>query len=195
MAAVDWLASRADGAVQMEDYCHAVEHSIEFQVVFLQHVFGPGIRNVPVLCGPYARSLYLGERPEDHAGVKAFLEALGEFADRESSRLFWVLAIDMAHVGRRYHDPQPATAGQGAMLEVQERDQARIGRIAAGDGEGFWDLVQPNHDDLKWCGSAPLYTFLKAVPGARGELLRYQQWNIDPQSVVSFAGMAFRRQD
>jgi hypothetical protein len=36
-----------------------------------------------------------------------------------------------------------------------------------------------------------VYTFLKAVPEARGELLRYQQWNIDDQSVVSFAGMRF----
>jgi len=29
------------------------------------------------------------------------------------------------------------------------------------------------------------------VPGTRGELLRYQQWNIDAESVVSFAGVAF----
>ena len=65
----------------------------------------------------------------------------------------------------------------------------------AWEGTVFWDLVQPHHDDLKWCGSSPLYTFMRAVPQARGELLRYQQWNIDPQSVVSFAGMAFRRQD
>jgi hypothetical protein len=193
--AVDWLASRADGAVRMEDYCHAVEHSIEFQVVFLQHIFGPEIRIVPILCGPYARSLYFGGRPEEHEGVRAFLDALGEFADRESRRLLWVLGIDMAHIGRRYNDTQPASAGRGAMVEVQERDRARIERIAAGDGDGFWDLVQPNRDDLKWCGSSPLYTFLKAVPRVRGELLRYQQWNIDPQSVVSFAAMAFRRQE
>jgi hypothetical protein len=51
--------------------------------------------------------------------------------------------------------------------------------------------VRENHDDLKWCGSAPFYTFMKAVPGARGRLHRYEQWNIDPQSVVSFAGMSF----
>ena len=53
--------------------------------------------------------------------------------------------------------------------------------------------MQESHDDLKWCGSAPLYTFLKALPEARGELLRYEQWNIDPRSVVSFAGMAFTK--
>jgi hypothetical protein len=46
---------------------------------------------------------------------------------------------------------------------------------------------------LKWCGSSPFYTFLKTAPGAKGELLRYEQWNIDERSVVSFAGMAFSK--
>jgi hypothetical protein len=78
------------------------------------------------------------------------------------------------------------------MDEVESRDRERIARAEAGDARGFWDLVQPNHDDLKWCGSSPMYTFLYAVPEARGRTLRYQQWNIDPQSVVSFAGMAFQ---
>jgi hypothetical protein len=36
-----------------------------------------------------------------------------------------------------------------------------------------------------------VYTFLQAVPGARGRLRHYQQWNIDEHSVVSFAGMEF----
>ena len=40
-ALVDELASAAPNAVRMEDYCHAVEHSIEFQIIFLQHVYGP----------------------------------------------------------------------------------------------------------------------------------------------------------
>jgi AmmeMemoRadiSam system protein B len=194
-AAVDWLSSRAPAAVHMEDYCHAVEHSIEFQVVFLQHLFGPDIRILPILCGPYARSLYLGERPEDDEGVQAFLDALGEFANREAQSVFWVLGIDMTHIGRRYGDSFAARAEEAQLLDVRARDRARIERLAAGDCDGFWDLVQPGHDDLKWCGSSPLYTFLRAEPRARGELLRYQQWNIDPQSVVSFAGIAFRRQD
>jgi hypothetical protein len=30
------------------------------------------------------------------------------------------------------------------------------------------------------------------VPQARGRLIRYDQWNIDEQSVVSFAALAFR---
>ena len=54
--------------------------------------------------------------------------------------------------------------------------------------------MQERRDDLKWCGSSPLYTFMMAVPDARGELNRYEQWNIDEQSVVSFAGISFSKE-
>ncbi|MGH9661303.1 MAG: AmmeMemoRadiSam system protein B, partial [Bryobacteraceae bacterium] len=191
-ALVDWLEARAPAAVAMEDYCHAIEHSIEFQVLFLQHVFGPDIRILPILCGSFARSIYLGGLPEETEPVRQFLDALGEMAAREAGRLFWVLGVDMAHMGRRYSDRFAARAGQGEMTAVEARDRARIDRVNAGDAEGFWSLVQENRDDLKWCGSSPLYTFLRAVPAARGELRRYEQWNIDEHSVVSFAGIAFR---
>jgi hypothetical protein len=36
-------------------------------------------------------------------------------------------------------------------------------------------------------------TFLKTAPQARGELLHYEQWNIDTRSVVRLAGAAFRK--
>ncbi len=191
VALVDWLEQQAAPAIQMEDYCHAVEHSIEFQVLFLQHLYGPHIRILPILCGPYARSIYVGGRPEQDEAVRRFLGALGEMAAREGERLFWVLGIDMAHIGRRYGDTFTARADQGVLQEVAARDRGRIERVADGDAEGFWNLVQEKRDDLKWCGSSPLYTFLKAVPQARGNLLRYEHWNIDEQSVVSFGGMAF----
>jgi AmmeMemoRadiSam system protein B len=190
---VEKLAAKAPRASKMEDYCHAVEHSIEFQVVFLQALFGPEVKILPILVGPFARSLYRGGKPEDDEGVREFFDALGELQAAEGKRLCWVLGVDMAHMGRRYGDPIQAEAQRGEMLEVAERDKARIERLEQGDAEGFWELVQPNHDDLKWCGSAPFYTFLKAAPGARGRLRLYEQWNIDPQSVVSFGAMEFRR--
>ena len=190
---VDWLAERGGDAVLMEDYCHSFEHTIELQLIFLQHQLGPAVRIVPILCGPFASSLLQGGNPEKDDKVKRFFDALGELAEREAARAFWVLGVDMAHMGARYHDKLHAVADQGAMTEVAARDRARIDRINACDAAGFWDLVRENRDDLKWCGSAPFYTFLKAAPNARGDLLRYEQWNIDERSVVSFAGMAFSK--
>ena len=191
-ALVDELVRRAPDAIATEDYCHVFEHSIEFQVLFLQAMLGADINILPILCGSYAQSIYVGGKPEANDNVNRFLGELGEIAAREGDRLLWVLGIDMAHMGKRYGDPFAAKAHENEMLEVGGRDRARMDRIAAGDANGFWELVQENHDDLKWCGSSPVYTFLKVMPAARGTLENYAQWNIDPQSVVSFAGMSFR---
>lgn len=188
---VGWLEQRAPEAITTEDYCHSIEHSIEFQCVFLQHLFGPQITILPILCGPFADSLITGRPPEGDTAVARFFDALGEMAERQASRLFWVLGIDMAHMGRRYGHEFHAVAMMGEMASVAEQDRRRMDAVVAGDAAAFFDLVKRNGDELSWCGYPPLYTFLKAVPRARGRVLRYEQWNIDPQSVVTFAGLEF----
>jgi AmmeMemoRadiSam system protein B len=189
---VDELAERGGEAVRLEDYCHSIEHSIEFQVLFLQHRFGPGVRLLPILCGAFARSTREGGLPEDAPGVARFLDTLAEIADREGRRLLWVLGVDMAHMGRRYGDPFTARADEGLMVEVAARDRERCARIAEGDAAGFWRLVQDKGDELKWCGASPFYTFARVLPSTRADLARYEQWNIDEASVVSFAALSFR---
>jgi AmmeMemoRadiSam system protein B len=194
----DALARAAGDAAVVEDYCHAVEHSIEFQVVFLQHLFGANVRILPVLCGAFVEGPVAGRPPEASDTAARALGALAELAAREGDRLFFVLGVDMAHVGRRDGDAGRARAGEGALVEVEARDRDRIARLEAGDAAGFWERVreggtpETGYDDLKWCGSAPLYAFHRAVPGARGELLHYEQWNIDDASVVTFGALAYR---
>src|SRR5215471_12823814 len=143
---VNWLAERGGDAVLMEDYCHSFEHTVELQLIFLQHQLGPGVRILPVLCGSFARSLYQGGPPEQDDGVRRFFDALGELGDRESGRVFWLLGVDMAHMGMRYQDNFRAVADQGRMSEVAVRDHQRIGCINSGDAAGFWELVRQNHD-------------------------------------------------
>jgi len=191
-ALVDELCRAAGQGVTLEDYCHAVEHSIEFQVVFLQYLYGPRVRILPVLCGAFSAGAEAGPLPEASDSVARFLDALGEIAARETRRLCFVLGVDFAHVGRRYGDRRAARAYEGPLATVAERDDARVDQIVAGDAQGFWNLVmERGDDDLKWCGSSPIYTFLRAVPQARGHRLGYEQWNIDDASVVSFGALAF----
>ncbi len=192
LALVDEIERAAPKAVVMEDYCHSLEHSIELQIVFLQHLYGPAVQILPILCGSFANSLYKGGLPEDDEHVRCLFDTLGDLSAREGNKLLWVLGVDMAHVGKRYGDRRAATANFGEMLEVEQRDFQRIGQIAAGDSYAYWKLIQENHDDLKWCGSAPIYTFLKTMPEARGQLLSYHQWQIDEESVVSFSALEFR---
>jgi AmmeMemoRadiSam system protein B len=190
-AFVDALATKAPQAVELEDYCHAVEHSIEFQVVFLQHAVAPDVKIVPILCGPFFCGP--GQAPESRPSVDAFLRALAEVSASRGDELLFVLGIDLAHMGARYGDPLAASAETGAMLEVKEADHARLARALSGDARGFFELAHCADDALKWCGTTPIYTFLRAAPAARGELLHYGQWNIDAESVVTYAGLEFGR--
>jgi MEMO1 family protein len=192
-ALVDELENAASEVVRMEDYCHAIEHSIEFQIVFLQHIYGPNIQVLPILCGPFVKSIYEGGWPEDNEGLARFFDALGNIAAREAKQLMWILGIDMSHIGRRYGDPLRATAKTGEMLAIEQRDRERIQQITAGDIGSYWSLVQDGHDDLKWCGASPLYTFLKVIPGLKGDLVAYDQWQIDLHSVVTFGALQFTR--
>src|SRR5260370_38609599 len=66
VALVDRLAAAAPGAINMEDYCHAVEHSIEFQILLLQHVYGPHIPILPILCRAFVETIYRGGNSEDN---------------------------------------------------------------------------------------------------------------------------------
>jgi len=169
------------GLAMMEDPCFAVEHSIEFQVVFLQYLYGPDIEIVPILCGPLTRPGH------------PFLQELGEWSAREGDRLVWVLGVDMAHKGPRYGDQESRRAYTDSMTEIDGRDRERIASLAAGAAGKFWAQVRENNDDLNWCGTAPFYSYLAAHPEARGELLTYEHWQIDEESVVTFGGMTFRK--
>src|SRR5260370_5512988 len=75
---VDALANEAPDSILMEDYCHSIEHSVEFQVLFLQYLYGPDIRILPILCGSYARSIYGGRAPGSHEHLRRVFGALGE---------------------------------------------------------------------------------------------------------------------
>ena len=194
VALVDALAAAAPGAVTLEDPCHFVEHAIEFQVVFLQYLYGRRVRILPVLCGAFVEGPRRRRPPEASDAVARFVGELGELAAREGTRLSFVLGVDFAHVGLRYGDGRAARADVGPSVEVARRDRQRLARIAAGDADGFWELVtERGDDDLKWCGTSPLYTFLRALPDARGTLHGYEQWNIDESSIVSFGSVSFSR--
>jgi AmmeMemoRadiSam system protein B len=190
---VEALAAAGGPAVVVEDYCHAVEHSIEFQVVFLQHLYGAGVRILPILCGPMGADAGR-PAPRDDAEVQRFLAALSTVC-AAAGEVFWIVGIDMAHVGQRYGHGTALVADQGPMRDVAEQDRARCRRITAGDADALWNMIEADGegDPLHWCGSSAVYAFLVAARPGGGALRHYEQWNIDPGSVVSFGGMAFYR--
>ena len=73
---------------------------------------------------------------------------------------------------------------------MAREDRKMLEPVIAGDAGAFFASVAADGDSRRICGLSPIYAFLRALPGARGEVLRYSQAP-DPQGAVSFCAAAF----
>ncbi len=173
---------------------HRTEHSIEFQVLFLQHVLGPGrtLRIAPVLVGSFAD--FIGEDlpPEETPEFQALVTALAAAEDSQEGGVFYISGADLAHVGIRFGDAWPF--GARRQRDQEEDDRKLLEAVCRGDAAGLFRHVADQGDCRRICGLSSMYLLLHAVGPCRGEVLTYQQAVEPNQSAcVSFASVALYR--
>ena len=168
---------------------HRSEHSIEFQAVMLRRLLGGRPFTVlPVLASFLHEAIWTGGEPEGDPRVPRFLDALAETIAASGRRVCVIGGVDLAHVGPRFGDAEQNTP---AFLEgVAQEDRKMLETVTATNPGAFFASVAADGDARRICGLSPIYAFLRALPGARGELLRYTQWP-DPQGAVTFCAAAF----
>jgi AmmeMemoRadiSam system protein B len=179
-ALCDRLASELESdRLLAEEACHREEHSLEFQMIWLRHLFPRrAIRTLPVLCSA------LPPRPDAGPAAGRFLAALGRAA--AGSAVCFVAGADLAHVGPLYGDPgSPSPAGLAALAG---EDRRTLAFLEAGDAEGFRRDAGRDDARRRICGTAPVYAAMRAA-GRGARLLHYHQWTNGTDS-VSFAAAA-----
>lgn len=171
------------------DISHKHEHSLEFQLLFLQYLFGSGFSLVPVLCGSFLPLLENYSRlAEVSGGINIFLDTLKQYLEENPATLI-VAGVDFSHIGPKFGHP---LSGRSLLPEAKEHDSRLIAALCAGDGTGFWQEIVKNKDEYNVCGFSPLACLLELLPGAKGHLLGYDFWEEEAtQSAVSFAALAF----
>jgi AmmeMemoRadiSam system protein B len=190
---VDGLVSIAGRDLFDDELTHRTEHSIEFQVVFLQYLLG-GRRDftiVPILVGSFHDLMERGIDPIRDPDVHRFIEAMRTVEAGHGKKVAYIGGIDLCHVGPEFGDPSPVDP----LLQEQVRrfDGEMIDRAAAGDPHGWFRTAGEIGNRWRVCGLAATYTFLHAIGPARGRLLKYEQALDDRRTCcVSFASMAFQ---
>ena len=172
-----------------DEFSHRGEHSIEFQCVFLRHLVPADrpVRIVPILCGSFHRFVEECRSPGPRGEVGEFIDALGEVLRAQGGRTVVVASADLAHLGPQFGDPRPLTPG--ALRKVETADREMLSSAESGDAEAFFRAVARDGDQRRICGLPPVYSALRALGGAEGRLLRYDQWP-DPNGTVTFAALA-----
>ena len=189
---VDRIAALAGRDLFDDELSHRTEHSIEFQVVFLQYVLG-GRRDfsiVPILVGSFHDLMERGVDPIDDPEVSRFVQALRAVESASGKTVAYIGGIDLCHVGPEFGDP---TRSNPVLQEqVRRFDGEMLDRAAAGDPGGWFRTAGAVGNRWRVCGLAATYTMLHAIGPARGRLLKYKQALDDRRTCcVSFASMVF----
>jgi AmmeMemoRadiSam system protein B len=170
---------------------HRGEHSIEFQALWLAHLFPgePRPAIVPILCTSFDDVMAKPGSPPELPEVGAFLAALRATWQEETRSVLVVAGSDLAHVGPRFGDPDRLSP---AFLEaVRGRDLAAVDGARSGAPEKFFGEVATHRNRDRICSVAGIYAALHTVAASDGDLLVYDQ-AADPHGnlAVTFAGVA-----
>jgi AmmeMemoRadiSam system protein B len=186
-AAVRKLKKAGTPVISPSDISHRREHSLEFQVIFLQRLFGSSFSLVPVLCGSFAPELERVSQPSQIAGLDGFLGTLKRLYQEGRSGSLVLAGVDFSHIGPKFGHRERASA---LLLEAKEHDRHLIETFCRGDIQAFWAESRKARDRYNVCGFPALATLLEILPGAKGLCLDYEFWREEPtQSAVSFAAI------
>jgi MEMO1 family protein len=194
-AFVDTLATSLGDDAYHGELAHRDEHSIEFQVLYLQRRLGlQHVKIVPILCGGFHDLLDEGRKPREDEATESFIAALRAAERWHGGTTVYVGAMDLSHVGPRF-DPREGKLDDRTHREVEEKDRAALEAAARGDADGWFAAIAAHDDSTRICGLAPTYVLLRAAAGEEGlgpgRLLRYQQSDEPDGSMVSTAAMVW----
>jgi AmmeMemoRadiSam system protein B len=189
---LDALQQRIGADLCEHEFDHQQEHSVELQVLLLQHLLGAeSFEIVPVLChdpcGPSGTGSYDGKG----ADLQSFATALGELIREDSRSTVIIAGADLSHVGRRFGDD--CELESSFLGDVQRRDRQALGALVESpDAEGFLASLRAHANSTRVCSAGCIYALRTALKGTQAELLRYHQAvDADSGTCVTCSAIAF----
>ena len=192
-----------DFLAKVEDRCghnlreheldHRREHSVELQLICLQHIFGAGtFELVPFLChdpcGP------TGTKPYDGCGVDLndFADALAAVIAEDEGDTLLVASADLSHVGTQFGDE--FKLDEPFLTSLSNRDRGALSHLTAGKPEAFVQALADDENTTRVCSAGCMYVVAKVLHDAEVKMLRYHQAFTEEQQIcVSCAAMTYVR--
>jgi AmmeMemoRadiSam system protein B len=179
-------------ALFKDEYHHRGEHSLEFQMVWLRHVWkdrADSVKVVPILCGSLHDFVESGQGPRSDPRVDAVLSSLVELVGARPT--LWIAGADLAHVGPRFGDQESLDASDRGSLE--RRDQETLAHASRGDAVAWFDEIRKEKDCRRVCGLPPIFALLESARPGAGHIAAYAQCPADEEggSIVSIASLVY----
>lgn len=169
----------------ISEWAHRSEHSIELQVVWLQHLLKGRQTTVLALAAGILSPTSAGT-PRGDEDVEQVLETLKKIERSHDGSVLWVASVDFAHVGPTFGDP--AAVNDRMRTETARYDMEALQTVKNADADGWWRSVMKDDNGRRICGLNATYLTLRLLEGSRGALVDYQQ-AVSPSAdqLVSYA--------
>jgi len=188
--AIGRLRKSGRDIIASDDFAHRSEHSIEFQLIFLQHLMADKTFTIiPILCGSLQADLPEYSREAYQGQTGRFLDELRSILNDPEQETILIAGVDLSHTGPKFGHEMPASHMQ---LRSEEYDRNLLTNLTRLDADNFWEESRRINDQFNVCGFSALACLLEILPQCQGELLHYEIWHEEPtRSAVSFASLVF----
>jgi len=187
---IETLSSECHWDPFEDEIVHKREHSIEFQLIFLQFLYPRRpLEIVPVLCRSFHEAIDQSVTPQEIPQIRECIEGLKKAIRSIDRRVCFIASADLAHIGLQFGDKVPASS---MLSETRDSDLEMLAYVEKGDSEGFYESIRREGDRRRVCGFPCIYIMLNMNEAGEGRLLKYaQSHNPETQSAVTFASLAF----
>lgn len=198
---LSFMRSRLGDALFEHRFDHEREHSIELQIPWLQHIFGPdaGGKHVPIFAALVHDPAVNNGEPYDGNGIglRPFVDALKEAIATLPGRTLVVSSADLSHVGPAFGDNRKLLGDEPEIAEfrngVVRHDQEMLALVQQNKPGELIAAMAWQQNPTRWCSTGNLVASLMAVEPSEVELIDYSA-AIDSQGMafVSSAAMVMR---
>ncbi|MBU3678245.1 MAG: AmmeMemoRadiSam system protein B [Candidatus Kapabacteria bacterium] len=172
-----------DMAVPEADIAHKPEHSLELHAVALKYLW-PN-RDVAILPVLVTSAIF------EEGAIETWTQRIRDVVDRSGRTPIWLISGDLAHIGRKFGDPVPATE---IVADAQKSDVGLIDCLVNGALDGYRREIENCNNAFRVCGYAPTVLALTCVEPSTGRLCSYDVWHEEEtQSAVSFAAIVWQK--
>jgi AmmeMemoRadiSam system protein B len=182
-------ASVPPGTLAPDDFGHRMEHSVEFQALFLRYYLGGEIPVVPVLCGGIHEFLIRGTDPTADPRFEGMAAAFEGILRERGERALVVAGADLAHVGMKFGHGRPASL---LLEEARRNDREILAALERTDTAAVFGNARRTMDRYNTCGLPALLLLSRLLRGCRGTLLAHETYDERAtESAVTYGSMVF----
>lgn len=172
-----------DLVIPEADIAHKPEHSLELHAVALKYLWPD--RDVAILPVLVTSAIF------EEGAIEEWTQRIRDVVNRSGRRPVWLISGDLAHIGRKFGDPMPASE---IVADAQKSDAQLIDQLVQGALDGYRRQIEANDNAYRVCGYAPTVLALTCVEPGNGRLCSYDVWHEEEtHSAVSFAAIVWQK--